>query len=62
LTVLVIALAALGVLSAATMLARRRVHDLGVCKAIGMTPRQIIVTIVSWMIAPAVVAAVIALP
>jgi ABC-type antimicrobial peptide transport system permease subunit len=42
LTVLVAVVAALGVLSAVIMLARQRVHDLGVCKAIGMTPRQIL--------------------
>ena len=62
LTVLVAAVAALGVLSAVIMLARQRVHDLGVYKAIGATPRQIIATIVSWVLAPAIAATVIALP
>jgi hypothetical protein len=39
LTILVAALAGLGVLNATLMLTRERVHDLGVHKAVGMTPR-----------------------
>jgi putative ABC transport system permease protein len=62
LTVLVVLVAGLGVLSAVIMLTRQRVHDLGVYKAIGATPRQVMVVIVSWVLAPAIVAAVIALP
>jgi putative ABC transport system permease protein len=62
LTVLVAVVATLGVLSAVIMLARQRLHDLGVYKAIGATPPQIIVTIVSWVLAPAIVAALIAVP
>lgn len=62
LTLLVAIIAALGVLTTALMLARQRVHDLGIYKAIGMTPRQIIAMIVCWVIAPAIVAAVIAIP
>jgi putative ABC transport system permease protein len=62
LTLLVTIVAALGVVTTVLMLARQRVHDLGVYKAIGMTPREIIVTIVSWLIAPAIVAALIAIP
>jgi putative ABC transport system permease protein len=62
LTLLVAVLAGLGVFSLVLMLARERVHDLGVFKAVGMTPRQIITTVTCWIIAPAVAAAVIALP
>jgi ABC-type antimicrobial peptide transport system permease subunit len=62
LTVLVTVVAALGVLSAVIMLARQRVHDLGVYKAIGMTPRQIITMITCWVLAPGLAAAAIALP
>jgi putative ABC transport system permease protein len=62
LTVLVIIVAALGVLSAVIMLARQRVHDLGVYKAIGMTPRQIVTMIICWVLAPGLAAAAIALP
>ena len=44
------------------MLARERVHDLGVCKAVGMTPWQVVTMVTCWAITPAVAAAVIALP
>jgi putative ABC transport system permease protein len=62
LTVLVAVLAGLGVLNATLMLTRERVHDLGVYKAVGMTPRQTVTMVTCWAIAPAIVAAVIALP
>lgn len=62
LTLLVAIVAVLGVLSAVIMLARQRVHDLGIYKAIGATPGQIIATIVSWVLAPAIAGTVIALP
>jgi ABC-type Fe3+/spermidine/putrescine transport system ATPase subunit len=61
-TILVAVVAGLGVLSAVVMLARQRGHDLGVCKAIGMTPRQVVTMIVCWVLAPAMVAAAIAVP
>ena len=50
LTVLVGVLAGLGVLNAALMATRERVHDLGVFKAVGMTPRQIITMVICWVI------------
>jgi putative ABC transport system permease protein len=62
LTVLVGVLAGLGVLNAALMATRERVHDLGVFKAVGITPRQTITMVTSWAIPPAVIAAAIALP
>jgi putative ABC transport system permease protein len=62
LTILVAALAGLGVLNATLMLTRERVHDLGVYKAVGMTPRQAITMVICWAIAPAIAAAIIALP
>ncbi len=62
LTLLVGVLAGLGVLNAALMATRERVHDLGVFKAVGMTPRQTITMVVCWVIAPAIIAAAIALP
>jgi putative ABC transport system permease protein len=62
LTVLVGVLAGLGVLNAALMATRERVHDLGVFKAVGMTPRQTVTMVICWVIAPAVIAAAIALP
>ena len=39
-----------------------RFGDLGVFKAVGMTPRQTIIMVICWVIAPAVIAAAIALP
>jgi putative ABC transport system permease protein len=62
LTVLVAVLAGLGVLNAALMAARERVHDLGVFKAVGMTPRQAITMVTCWVIVPAIIATAIALP
>jgi putative ABC transport system permease protein len=49
-------------LNSVLMLTRERVHDLGIFKAIGMTPQQAIAMVVCWVIAPAVAAAVIAVP
>jgi putative ABC transport system permease protein len=47
LTLLLIAVAALGVLNMLILDLRDRVHDLGVHKALGMTPRQTIVMVVA---------------
>jgi putative ABC transport system permease protein len=44
------------------MATRERVHDLGVFKAVGMTPRQTIAMVICWVIPPAVIATAIALP
>ena len=62
LAVLLAVLAGLGVLNAALMATRERVHDIGVFKAVGMTPRQAITMVICWVVAPAVIAAAIALP
>jgi putative ABC transport system permease protein len=40
LTLMLVCVAGLGVLNAVVLDTRERVHDLGVCKALGMTPRQ----------------------
>ncbi|MFI1419207.1 FtsX-like permease family protein [Streptomyces sp. NPDC020731] len=40
LTLMLVIVAGLGVLNSVVLDTRERVHDLGVCKAIGMTPRQ----------------------
>ncbi|MFI6585349.1 FtsX-like permease family protein [Embleya sp. NPDC050493] len=40
LTLMLVAVAALGVLNSVVLDTRERVHDIGVCKAVGMTPRQ----------------------
>ena len=61
--VLLIALVAgLGVLNTVVLDTRDRVHDLGVFKAIGMTPRQTIAMVVCWVAGTGLVAGVIAVP
>jgi len=62
LTWLVVVLAAIGVFATLLMQAREKVHDLGIHKALGMTPRQAITMVSCWAVAPAIIAAVIALP
>jgi putative ABC transport system permease protein len=62
LATLVTVLAALGVLNSVLMATRERVHDLGIYKAVGMTPRQTIAMVISSVVPPAVIAAALALP
>jgi len=62
LTVLLIAVAALGVLNTSVLQIRERAHDLGVFKAIGMTPRQTLAMVVSSAAAIGVIAGLIAIP
>jgi putative ABC transport system permease protein len=62
LTELIVVLAGLGVLSSVLMATRERVHDLGIFKSLGMTPRQTLIMVSCGVIAPAVVAAAIAVP
>jgi putative ABC transport system permease protein len=60
---LMVAIAAgLGVLNTVLMTTRDRVHDLGIFKAIGMRPSQLLTMVVCQVAGPAVVAAVIAAP
>ena len=60
---LMVAIAAgLGVLNTVLMTTRDRVHDLGVFKALGMRPGQLLTMVTCWVAGPAVVAAVIAAP
>jgi putative ABC transport system permease protein len=54
--------AGLGVLNTVLMSTRDRVHDLGIFKAIGMRPGQILTMVICQVAAPAVVAAAIAAP
>ena len=62
LTLLLALVAGLGVLNTVVLNTRDRVHDLGVFKAIGMTPRQIIAMVVCWVAGTGLVAGLIALP
>jgi putative ABC transport system permease protein len=48
LVVLIAVLAGLGVLNSVLMVTRERVHDLGIFKALGMTPRQTIIMVGCW--------------
>jgi putative ABC transport system permease protein len=62
LTLLLAAAAALGVLNTVVLQTRERVHDLGVFKALGMTPRQAIATVVCSVAGTGLAAGVIAVP
>jgi putative ABC transport system permease protein len=60
---LMVAIAAgLGVLNTVLMTTRDRVHDLGIFKAVGMRPGQLLTMVVCWIVGPAVLAAAIAAP
>ena len=60
---LMVAIAAgLGVLNTVLMTTRDRVHDLGVFKALGMRPGQVLIMVAGWIAVPAVVAAAVAAP
>jgi len=62
LTLLLVAVAALGVLNTVVLQTRERVHDLGVFKAIGMTPRQTIAMVVCSVAGIGLVAGLIGIP
>jgi putative ABC transport system permease protein len=62
LTVLLIAVAGLGVLNTAVLQIRERAHDLGVFKAVGMTPGQTLAMVVSSAAGIGVIAGLIAIP
>ncbi|RKN45957.1 ABC transporter permease [Streptomyces hoynatensis] len=47
LTLMLVSVAGLGVLNSVVLDTRERVHDLGVCKALGMTPRQTVLLVLS---------------
>jgi len=62
LALMVAVAAGLGVLNTVLMTTRDRVHDLGVFKALGMRPGQMLTMVVCWIAGPAVLAAAIAAP
>jgi putative ABC transport system permease protein len=62
LTALIIAVAGLGVLNTVALQVRERAHDIGVYKALGMTPRQTLVMIVCSVSAVGLVAGIIGVP
>jgi putative ABC transport system permease protein len=62
LTLLIIAVAGLGVLNTVALQIRERAHDIGVFKALGMTPRQALVMVVCSVAITGLVAGIIAVP
>jgi putative ABC transport system permease protein len=62
LTLLLVVVAALGVLNTVVLMTRERAHDLGVFKAVGMTPRQTITMVVTTVAATGLIAGLIAVP
>jgi putative ABC transport system permease protein len=62
LTLMLAVVAGLGVLNTVLLSTRDRMHDLGVFKAVGMTPRQTVAMVLCWVVGPAIAAALIALP
>ena len=62
LTLLLAAVAGLGVLNTVVLQTRERVHDIGVFKAVGMTPRQTTAMVVCSMAGIGLVAGLIAIP
>jgi putative ABC transport system permease protein len=62
LSLMVAVAAGLGVLNTVLMTTRDRVHDLGVFKALGMRPGQVVIMVVCWVAGPAVIAGAIAAP
>lgn len=62
LILLLATVAGLGVLNTVVLQARERVHDLGVLKAVGMTPRQTIAMVVCWVAGTGLLAGLIAVP
>jgi putative ABC transport system permease protein len=62
LTLLIIAVAGLGVLNTVALQIRERAHDIGIFKAVGMTPRQTLAMIVCSVALVGLVAGIVAVP
>src|SRR5450756_656205 len=62
LTLLIMAVAGLGVLNTVALQIRERAHDIGVFKALGMTPRQTLAMITCSVAITGLVAGIIAVP
>jgi putative ABC transport system permease protein len=62
LTLLLAAVAGLGVLNTVLLVTRERTHDIGVFKAVGMTPRQTISMVVTTVATTGLIAGLIAVP
>jgi hypothetical protein len=62
LALLLVAVAGLGVTNTVVLTMRERVHDLGVFKAVGVTPRQVIAMVLTTVAATGLIAGLIAVP
>ncbi|WP_418962904.1 ABC transporter permease [Streptomyces lavendofoliae] len=62
LTLMLVFVAGLGVLNSVVLDTRERIHDLGVCKAIGMTPRQTLGLVLASVTAIGVIGGLIGVP
>ncbi|MEU0368922.1 FtsX-like permease family protein [Streptomyces sp. NPDC006283] len=62
LTLMLVSVAGLGVLNSVVLDTRERIHDLGVCKAIGMTPRQTMSLVLASVAAIGVIGGLIGVP
>ncbi len=62
LTLLLAVVAGLGVLNTVLLHTRERVHDLGIFRAVGMTPRQTIVMVICWVAGTGLAAGLVAVP
>jgi len=62
LTLLIIAVAGLGVLNTVALQIRERAHDIGIFKALGMTPRQTLTMVVCSVGITGIVAGIVAVP
>jgi putative ABC transport system permease protein len=62
LTLVIAVVAGLGVLNTVVLQTRERVHDLGIFKALGMTPRQTIAMVISTVAGVGLAAGLIAIP
>jgi putative ABC transport system permease protein len=62
LTLMLVTVAGLGVLNSVVLDTRERVHDLGVCKAIGMSPRQTVTMVLASVVGLGVAGGIIGVP
>lgn len=62
LTLMLVSVAGLGVLNSVVLDTRERVHDLGVCKAVGMTPGQTVAQVLSSVAGAGLIGAAVGVP
>ena len=62
LTLMLVTVAGLGVLNAVVLDVRERVHDIGIHKALGMTPRQTLTTVLSSVVLIGLVGGLVGVP